>query len=79
MIQVVSIMSIWAICAPHAAAQDCPGAIFPSRLFDPGIGYIEHVRAGDFDNDPIADFTDDGVFNFFDVSAFLIAFNAGCT
>jgi hypothetical protein len=28
--------------------------------------------------DPAADFTGDGVYNFFDVSAFLNAFNAGC-
>jgi len=25
-----------------------------------------------------ADFTGDGLFNFFDISAFLVAFNAGC-
>jgi len=29
-------------------------------------------------HDPIADFTDDGVYNFFDVSVFLQAFAAGC-
>ena len=28
--------------------------------------------------DPSADFNGDGSFNFFDVSAFLNAFNAGC-
>jgi hypothetical protein len=28
--------------------------------------------------DPIADFDNNGVFNFFDVSGFLNAFNAGC-
>ncbi|MFG0299696.1 MAG: FG-GAP-like repeat-containing protein [Phycisphaerales bacterium JB047] len=55
MIRVVSIMSIWAVCAPHAVAQECPDAIFPSRLFDPGIGYIEHVSAGDFNNDGMMD------------------------
>jgi len=29
-------------------------------------------------NDPAADLTGDGRFNFFDVSAFLVAFAAGC-
>ena len=28
--------------------------------------------------DPAADFNGDGLFNFFDVSAFLTGFNAGC-
>jgi hypothetical protein len=28
--------------------------------------------------DPVADFNNDGNFNFFDVSAFLTAYNAGC-
>jgi hypothetical protein len=27
---------------------------------------------------PVADFNGDGMFNFFDVSAFLQAYNAGC-
>ena len=29
-------------------------------------------------NQPAADFTHDGIFNFFDVSAFLSLFSAGC-
>ncbi len=45
--------------------------VVEGRLID---GNINAFNA----NDSIADFTGDGVFDFFDVSAFLNAYNAGC-